>query len=215
MGLMDKRDRRPGELEPSESERQGEGEMGSPEASPGAGPILAPSEPVGGSAGFAAPAPPPRPPTPPVPKPKPIPVPEPDSHPPPIAAPPPTGDPTIPLPPPPVPPVGPPPPGVPRYVYSEAPAPAAPVVAPPTFFGNNNDVLALVAVILAAMTGAICLSGGTATYCLPLVALILGIVAWINVRKSVNPGRTGTFARISVISMGVVMGLIVLGCIAY
>jgi hypothetical protein len=104
---------------------------------------------------------------------------------------------------------------VPRYVYSEAPAPEAPAVAPPTFFGNNNDVLALVAVILAGLTGAICLTGGTATYCLPLVALILGIVAWTNVRKSVNPGRTGTFARISVISMGIAMGLLVLACVAY
>jgi hypothetical protein len=74
--------------------------------------------------------------------------------------------------------------------------------------------MALVAIILAATSGVLCLSAGYAAYCLPLVALILGIVAWTNARRSLDPARTLNWARISVITMSVAIGLLVLACLA-
>jgi len=93
---------------------------------------------------------------------------------------------------------------------SATPAPTRPA---PTFLGNSNDVLAIVAATMAGVTGLCCVTGGYGIYCLPLVALVLGIVALVNAKKSVNPERTRRWGWISIGTGGVVL-LLILAVIA-
>ncbi len=79
----------------------------------------------------------------------------------------------------------------------------------PTFLGNSNDVLAIVAVTLAGTTALCCLSWGYGIYCLPVVALVLGGVALLNAQSSVDPERTRRLGWISIGTGGVVLGVII------
>jgi hypothetical protein len=96
-------------------------------------------------------------------------------------------------------------------------APPAPTSASPqptpTFVGNTHDVLAIVAATMAGVTGLCCVTGGYGIYCLPLVALVLGIVALVNAKESVNPERTRRWGWISIGTGGVVL-LLILAVIA-
>ncbi len=69
---------------------------------------------------------------------------------------------------------------------------------PPTFIGNSNDLIAVIAASTAAMSGLCCLTWGYGIYCLPLIGLILGAVAVLNAKASHNPGRTRQWGWISV-----------------
>ncbi len=86
----------------------------------------------------------------------------------------------------------------------------------PTFVGNFNDVLAIVAATLAGVTAFGCLTMFYGLYCLPGITLILGAIALVNAKASVQPDRTKRWGWISLGTGGVffvVMMAAVLLCI--
>jgi type IV secretory pathway VirB2 component (pilin) len=85
----------------------------------------------------------------------------------------------------------------------------------PTFVGNSNDLIAVIAATAAGISGICCLSVGYGIYCLPLVGVVLGAVAIFNAKASVNPDRTRRWGWISVgVSSAIlVMILIVIGLV--
>ena len=74
--------------------------------------------------------------------------------------------------------------------------------------GNSQDMTALVSAVMAVTVLLSCMGGA---YCLPIAALIMGIVGFTNASKSIDPKRT---RLLSGVSLGI-GGLIVLGIIAY
>jgi hypothetical protein len=81
---------------------------------------------------------------------------------------------------------------------SDAPiSEATPVPPAPTFMGNSNDVLAIAAATSAAIVAFTCLTAGYGLYCLPIVPILLGSIALVNARVSVNPDRTRRWGWIS------------------
>lgn len=64
---------------------------------------------------------------------------------------------------------------------------------PTIYKGNNNDLFALVAVVLGFVTLASCFGG---LYCLPFLAIALAAMAYFNAGQSVDPQRTRRFAAI-------------------
>ncbi|MBI4789455.1 MAG: hypothetical protein HY782_20690 [Chloroflexi bacterium] len=87
---------------------------------------------------------------------------------------------------------------------------SVPTPQPPTFVGNSNDVLAVVAATIAGTTGLCCLTWGYGIYCLPVVAVTLGAAALLNAKASVNPERTKRWAWVSV---GVGGGVLLVLCL--
>ncbi len=82
---------------------------------------------------------------------------------------------------------------------------------PPTFVGNSNDLIAVIAASVAGMSGLCCLTWGYGIYCLPLIGLILGVVALLNAGASHKPERTRQWGWISVgVSGGVLLAMFVL-----
>ncbi len=79
----------------------------------------------------------------------------------------------------------------------------------PTFVGNTNDLVAIVAATAAGISSICCLSFGYGIYCLPLVGVLLGAVAIVNAKASMNPDRTRRWGWISVGISGAVLLVIV------
>ena len=77
-----------------------------------------------------------------------------------------------------------------------------PVDEPGVYRGNQNDVGALIAAIMAIMLIASC-SGGI--YCFPVIGFILGVVFLMNAPQAINPQRTRIFAGISLGISGLVL----------
>ncbi len=94
-----------------------------------------------------------------------------------------------------------------------AQVPSTPAKPSPTFVGNSNDVVAVVAATAAAISSICCISFGYGIYCLPLVGVLLGLVAIINAKASMNPDRTRRWGWISVGVSGAVL-LVILAAIA-
>ena len=78
----------------------------------------------------------------------------------------------------------------------------------PLYRGNNYDLSALVTALIGFMILASC-SGGI--YCMPVAALALGLLAYSNADKAVDPGRTRLLAGVG---LGVV-GLMVFAIISF
>ncbi len=83
----------------------------------------------------------------------------------------------------------------------------------PGFVGNSNDMMAVIAATIAAISGLCCLTLGYGFYCLPAVGVILGGLAIANARSSLNPARTRQWGWISVGVSGAIL-LIVIAAIA-
>ncbi|MBI5031840.1 MAG: hypothetical protein HZB51_15025 [Chloroflexi bacterium] len=79
----------------------------------------------------------------------------------------------------------------------------------PTFVGNFNDVLAIVAATLAGVTAFGCLTMFYGLYCLPGITLIIGAVALVNAKASVQPDRTKRWGWISLGTGGVFLVIMV------
>ena len=77
-----------------------------------------------------------------------------------------------------------------------------PVDEPGVYRGNQNDVGALVAAIMAITLIASC-SGGI--YCFPVIGFILGVVFLMNAPQAINPQRTRIFAGISLGISGLIL----------
>ena len=78
-----------------------------------------------------------------------------------------------------------------------------------TYQGNSQDVNGLVSAVLA-LTALFSCCGGV--YCLPIVALALGAIAYANADKAFDPARTRRLAGIG-LGAGAFMILIVFACI--
>jgi hypothetical protein len=96
---------------------------------------------------------------------------------------------------------------------------ATPVPPAPTFVGNSNDVLAIAAATSAAIVAFTCLTAGYGLYCLPVVPILLGSIALVNARVSVNPDRTRRWGWISLGTGGaallIVAAMLVLFVLVY
>ncbi len=77
-----------------------------------------------------------------------------------------------------------------------------PVDEPGVYRGNQNDIGALIGAILAITMIASC-SGGI--YCLPIIALVMGILFWLNAPQAINPHRTRVFAGITLGISGLIL----------
>ena len=78
-----------------------------------------------------------------------------------------------------------------------------------TFKGNSQDVNGLVSAILA-LTALFSCCGGV--YCLPVIALALGAIAYANADKAFDPARTRRLAGIG-LGASALMFLAVFACI--
>ncbi len=90
---------------------------------------------------------------------------------------------------------------------TEQPLPSQALSGPPaaTFVGNFNDVLAIVAATTAVTSGFCCLTFGYGIYCLPLVSLLLGVIALVNAKESIDPERTRRWGWISAGTGGAIL----------
>ena len=79
-----------------------------------------------------------------------------------------------------------------------------------TYKGNSQDVTGLISAVLA-LTALFSCCGGI--YCLPIVALALGAIAYANAGHAVDPARTRRLAGIG-LGAGALMVLTVFACIA-
>lgn len=80
----------------------------------------------------------------------------------------------------------------------------------PIYQGNNNDLNAFLGMIFGVLAIASCCG---ITYCLPFVALLMGIMALINAKDAVDPSRTRQQGIIAILTGGV-FALGIAGCIA-
>lgn len=90
--------------------------------------------------------------------------------------------------------------------------PEIPSPAPsPTFVGNTNDLVPIIAATAAGISALCCLSWGYLVYCLPVVGILLGAVAVLNAQAAVNPDRTRRWGWVSVgVSGGVLLAIVVI-----
>ncbi len=87
----------------------------------------------------------------------------------------------------------------------ETPSPAS----RPTFVGNTNDLVPIIATTAAAISALCCFSWGYLVYCLPVVGILLGAVAVLNAKAAVNPDRTRRWGWVSVgVSGGVLLAIV-------
>jgi hypothetical protein len=91
-----------------------------------------------------------------------------------------------------------------------APAPAAPTI----YQGNSYDLAGLIMASAAVVILLSCGTFGLASYCLPLVALIGGIISLRLADKSLDPLRTKRLAWLS-IGVGGLILLAILSMVAF
>ena len=84
-----------------------------------------------------------------------------------------------------------------------------------TFEGNNYDLMAIVGVTIGAAVLLSCATLNLGWYCLPIVPLILGGIGLATAKDSVNPERTRLLSWLSLGAGALILGLIVLGILAY
>jgi hypothetical protein len=99
---------------------------------------------------------------------------------------------------------------------SGEPTPAAATTRPQvTFMGNSYDLTAVLAAALGVLMVVTCLTCGTAYYCVPPAAVVLGLVGLISTKDAVDAERTRLLSWIGIAGGGIVLLLIVLGIVAY
>ena len=80
---------------------------------------------------------------------------------------------------------------------------------PVAYRGNNQDVSALVSAVLAVTALFSCCGG---VYCLPIIALALAAIAYLNADKAIDPSRTRRLSGIG-LGAGALMVLTIFACI--
>ncbi len=80
---------------------------------------------------------------------------------------------------------------------------------PAVYKGNSQDVSAFVAAVLAVTALFSCCGG---LYCLPIIALALGAIAYLNADKAVDPSRARRLSGIG-LGAGTLMVLAIFACI--
>ena len=84
-----------------------------------------------------------------------------------------------------------------------------------TFMGNSYDLVAVVAVVMGGIIFVSCLSCNTAWYCLPPLAVILGVVGLISAEDSIDPARTRLLSWLGIGGGAAVVVLTVLAFVVY
>ena len=80
---------------------------------------------------------------------------------------------------------------------------------PVTYKGNNQDIGALLSAVLAVTALFSCCGG---LYCLPIIALALGAVTYLNADKAIDSSRTRHLSGIG-LGAGALMVLAIFACI--
>ncbi len=80
--------------------------------------------------------------------------------------------------------------------------PPSPPLPLKEYQGNQYDLYSLLAGVLGGSTLLMCISGGMAYYCLPIVPLILGIIALRRAKTAADPQRTRTLAWVGIAGGG-------------
>lgn len=83
---------------------------------------------------------------------------------------------------------------------------------PPTFTGNTYDLTALSSVAIALFTCTSCLG---ASYCWPVVAILLGVVGLVSAKDSLDPSRTRLLSWLGIGGGLLLVVLIALVIVAY
>jgi hypothetical protein len=84
-----------------------------------------------------------------------------------------------------------------------------------TFMGNSYDLASVVAVTVGGVVLFTCFTCNMGFYCLPLIPVILGIIALVSAKDSVNPERTKKLSWIGIGSGVAIIILAVLAIVAY
>jgi len=84
-----------------------------------------------------------------------------------------------------------------------------------TFMGNSYDLVAVVAATVGGLMAASCLTCNTIWYCMPVGAIVLGLVGLLSTKEAIDADRTRLLSWIGVAGGAVVLLLVVLGIIAY
>jgi hypothetical protein len=84
-----------------------------------------------------------------------------------------------------------------------------------TFMGNSYDLVAVIAATVGGLMAASCLTCNTIWYCMPLGAIVLGLVGLVSTKDAVDADRTRLLSWIGVAGGALVVLLVVLGIIAY
>jgi len=103
----------------------------------------------------------------------------------------------------------------PEFLNSSISEPEAVVNPAVTFHGNNYDLAAVVGITIGVVTLLSCASFGMATYCMPFLPVILGVVGLVTAKDSVNPERTKLLSWISIGIGGLILLLIVVLVVLY
>ncbi len=69
--------------------------------------------------------------------------------------------------------------------------------------GNQYDLYSLLGATLGGATLLMCVSGGFAYYCLPIVPLVLGIIALRKANIAADPQRTRNLAWVGIAGGGI------------
>ena len=91
------------------------------------------------------------------------------------------------------------------------PVPAAPVKPAPSFLGNANDLVALIAAVAGAAIFGSCFAS-VAAWCVPLV---LGIIGLVLAKEAVDPKRARLLSAVGVVSMVVLFLLFIAFIVLY
>ncbi len=98
------------------------------------------------------------------------------------------------------------PPPPPSSLNTEVPPSSVKDAQPPLvaeqYRGNQYDVYSMLAATLGGTVLALCFSANVGFYCLPIVPLVLGIIAYRNARTSVDPQRTRNLALLGIAGGG-------------
>ncbi len=92
------------------------------------------------------------------------------------------------------------------------PVPAAPAAKPaPSFLGNANDLVALIAAVSGAAIFGACFAS-VAAWCVPLV---LGIIGLVLAKEAIDPRRARILSAVGIVSMVVLFLLFIAFIVLY
>jgi len=92
-----------------------------------------------------------------------------------------------------------------------APVPAAPAKPAPSFLGNANDLVALIAAVSGAAIFGACFAS-LAAWCVPLV---LGIIGLVLAKEAIDPKRARILSAVGIVSMVVLFLLFIAFVVLY
>ena len=84
-----------------------------------------------------------------------------------------------------------------------------------TFMGNSYDLTSVVAVTVGGVVLFTCATCNMGFYCLPLIPIILGIIALVSAKDSVDPERTKKLSWIGIGSGAIFIIIGILLMVAY